>query len=469
MPRRLLRLLTLLLALPAAAQSQPGSGLAFGALPLEAEVGGALFRKIWVSGPASTRASDGLGPRYNARSCERCHPRGGAGFPEESARPGWAAPALVLFFPEGSARYGAQLQTFAVPGLPAEGRLALRYEERREALAGGESVSLRQPFYAVEDLAHGPLEPGLRLSPRLAPALAGAALFAALPAASLEAGADPQDRDGDGIAGRLPPGRLGWQASGRDLAEQTALALHRDLGLGNPYFPDPAGDCGSAQPGCGSRGPGAGSGAGPDLHGAPTAPGQARNKEGDDGRSNDVSPAQSKEQGAAVAAGAATVDPALAGATRAAPSVSEAPLEAGPEVLAALLDYLGHLRPPTQASGPLADAGLRRFEALGCAACHRADLEAAPGLRPFSDGLLHDLGPGLADRDSEGRVLPTAWRTAPLWGLAAREGRWLHDGRARTLDEAILWHAGEASAAAAAYRGSSAEERKMLKTFMLGL
>src|SRR5690606_19711001 len=194
--------------------------------------------------------------------------------PEESARPGWAAPALVLFFPEGSARYGAQLQTFAIPGLPAEGRLKLRYEERREPLAGGESVSLRQPFYAVEDLAHGPLESGLRLSPRLAPALVGAALIAALPTASREAGADPEDRDGDGIAGRLPPGRLGWQASGRDLAEQTALALHRDLGLGNPYFPDPAGDCGSAQPGCGNRGPEARRGAGPVLHGAQTVPSQ---------------------------------------------------------------------------------------------------------------------------------------------------------------------------------------------------
>jgi CxxC motif-containing protein (DUF1111 family) len=120
------------------------------------------------------------------------------------------------------------------------------------------------------------------------------------------------------------------------------------------------------------------------------------------------------------------------------------------------------------------------FDQVGCSCCHVATLpvETAPRvsavIHPYTDLLLHDLGEGLADRTLEGKLVRTEWRTAPLWGTgaAAASGqplRLLHDGRARSIEEAILWHAGDATAAMERYSQLSAAERHALAEWIAQL
>ena len=188
---------------------------------LDFKVGNGLFRKLWVTAPASTRVSDGLGPLFNARACQSCHLKDGRGHPPTGpddpavgmflrlsvpAEPAEVAATFVgiedylATLPEPT--YGGQLQNFAVPGLPAEGRMQVDYAEVPVTLDGGEVVSLRRPSYAAVDLAYGPLAPDAQLSPRVAPQMIGLGLLEAVPEADILALADPDDADGDGISGR---------------------------------------------------------------------------------------------------------------------------------------------------------------------------------------------------------------------------------------------------------------------------
>lgn len=160
---------------------------------LDFKVGNGLFKKLWVSAPSSTQASDGLGPLYNARSCQRCHLKDGRGHPPEGPEDDAvsmflrisvpAAPdaqisrleAFLLSLGDETPRtrpdptYGGQLQDFAVAGHKAEYRLAVRYEDIEVALSEGETAWLRKPSFRAEDLGYGPLAPGAMLSPRVAP------------------------------------------------------------------------------------------------------------------------------------------------------------------------------------------------------------------------------------------------------------------------------------------------------------
>lgn len=163
--------------------SQPPTNLD-PARALDFHLGNALFRQLWVSSPSSTQATDGLGPLFNARSCQSCHINDGRGHPPETsgraatmflrlARPARTAEerqaladARVVNFPD--ATYGTQLQDTAVPGLAGEGQVAVDYTEHAVTLAGGETVSLRQPRYSATDLAYGPLGPDTTLSARVA-------------------------------------------------------------------------------------------------------------------------------------------------------------------------------------------------------------------------------------------------------------------------------------------------------------
>ena len=149
--------------------SQPSANMSF-ERELDFRLGNGLFKKLWVSSPSSTLASDGLGPLYNARSCQRCHLKDGRGHPPdgpddlatsmflrlsvppktEADREALASKAL-LFVPDPT--YGGQLQDFAVPGLTAEGKMEISYEEEPVELAGGEVVSLRKPTYALGEPA----------------------------------------------------------------------------------------------------------------------------------------------------------------------------------------------------------------------------------------------------------------------------------------------------------------------------
>lgn len=406
---------------------EAASNSPFTRLSLDAMSGKALFEKLWVAAPSSTDASDGLGPYYNARSCAACHPRGGQGVPSLALTAASAdlprsathqssplTAALVLHLPSANdtSQFGQQLQPQAVTGLAAEIAVPrVTYRQETVLLPGNEQVSLQVPEYQVT-LPSG--QQVSQLSPRLAPDLRGVSLLDKIPWSVLAARADPTDADGDGISGRLgqneqgAPTRFGWRAQARDLEDQVARALLLDMGLSSPHYPFAYGDCSPRQSVCRQR------------------------------------------------AGAEEV-----------PEVSQT-------VIDLLLVWLASLTPAPAL--PLTDSrqqGQRLFDELSCAKCHTPSYRISLAgesvmIHPYSDLLLHDMGERLADRDQDGNALPSEWRTAPLWGLADRQFL-LHDGRAGSPQEAILWHDGEAAEARQAYQALSAEQRARLLDFVSGL
>jgi CxxC motif-containing protein (DUF1111 family) len=377
----------LLLCLPPPLTAQPDlSALDFAA-------GKALFERTWVPAPASTRSADGLGPHYAARSCAACHANAGRG----------QAPAAFSLHLNDPV-YGQRLLSLSTAAVPAE----VRIEWLPEDSSAGQPLSPAWRF-KLNGLTQG--EPSSPISLRVAPSLRGLQWLQVVPRLTLDALADPDDRDGDGISGRLAllpsgyVGRFGWKAAVPSLQLQLQTALALDLGLSNSAFPEPWGDCTAAQSECRAQ--------------------------------------------ALVSADAA------------------APLEVDATATGLLLSYLSQLPPP--APLPRTEEGEALLRELGCAACHVPALASSLGeVKAYSDLLLHDLGPGLDDGLREGAAQPSEWRTAPLWALPP-EGPFLHDGRARTLDEAVAWHGGEAQRSRHLYQELDAERKALLSAFLLGL
>lgn len=424
-------------------------------IPFEEEqnfrLGNALFRKLWVSAPSSTQASDGLGPLFNARSCMSCHANDGRGKPPEGdpsatstvlriARAAKTAEeekaiadADVVNFPDPV--YGHQLQDLAVPGLAAEGKVAVTYTEETVTLAGGETASLRKPAYSAKDLAYGPLDPATTISARVAPAMIGLGLIQAIPEADILAHADPDDLDHDGISGKaaivrdhrsgnIALGRFGWKAQNANIRDQSADAFSTDIGISTPDAPNAYGDCTSAETKCLAM------------------PDGVQKRLGE----------------------------------------QEAP---GP-VLDLVTFYSENLAVPARRKASFAETlrGKRLFYESGCISCHvpkfvtrRDTAEKAQSFQliwPYSDFLLHDMGDGLADGQQVGLASGREWRTPPLWGIGltrtvSGHSFFLHDGRARNLTEAILWHGGEAEKARSAFSSLSKGDREALITFLESL
>ncbi len=388
----------------------------------------------WVAAPATLSDRDGLGPLFNASSCVACHNRNGRGAPPEPGLPAFSLLLrLSVALPGGATApeptYGDQIQPLAIGAVPPEGRVTLVYTDHEGAFADGTIYTLRRPQFIVENTNYGPLAPDLLTSPRLAQPLVGLGLLAAIDGAALALAADPDDANADGISGRInrvpggagAPGRFGWKANQLDLEAQNAGAMLGDLGITSPPLPNEA--CGAAQTSC-LDAPNGGS---PEL--------------------------------------SATALAAL-NFYMAASAVPSRPSAADPEVL----------------------AGKSVFHQLGCAACHRPSWTTGspPGLPelagqliwPYSDLLLHDLGDDLADGRPDHEASGREWRTPPLWGIGlsalvssggAVGATFLHDGRARSIAEAILWHGGEAAAAREAFRRTSASERALLERFVNSL
>ncbi|MBC7736181.1 MAG: thiol oxidoreductase [Candidatus Saccharibacteria bacterium] len=386
-------------------------------------LGNALFTKTWVAAPASTLASDGLGPLFNAGGCQDCHLKDGRGHVPAKGEvpvslflrlsvPGGTVPHdiadWIATIPEPT--YGAQLQTFSTAAVPAEGAMTTTYTERPVQM-NGETASLRVPAYAITDPAYGSPRADLMLSPRLAPQMIGLGLLEAIPSADILAREDPDDTDKDGISGRasLVPsgqagqpllGRFGLKAGAATVMDQSAAAFAGDMGLSTALHPDPAGDCTASQTAC-----------------------------------------------------------------QTAPNGQQLGLRDGLEVDRASLDlvtfYARNLAVPERRDidGPTVLHGKQVFYDLGCTGCHTPKFvtnrltdqpeQSFQLIWPYTDLLLHDMGDGLADNRPEGRATGREWKTPPLWGIgltAQTTGHtnFLHDGRARTLLEAILWHGGEA-------------------------
>jgi CxxC motif-containing protein (DUF1111 family) len=418
---------------------------------LSFKVGNGLFKKLWTSSPSSTQASDGLGPLYNARSCQGCHLKDGRGRPP---RPGDEAVSLflrlsippqtedqkqalaaknILSVPEPT--YGGQFQAFAVTGLQSEGRFDIELEDIEVPLSGGEMAVLQKPTYKIRDLGFGEMHPETLISPRVAPPMIGLGLLQAIHPGDLEALADPEDLDGDGISGKvsrvrdprtgeLSIGRFGWKASNPTIRAQTAGAFSGDIGISTPEKPDNYGDCTEVQAAC-----------------------------------------RNLPQGEQTHLG-----------------VSEAP----DPVMDLVTFYSENLAVPVRrdVGDPEVLKGKRVFHETGCASCHqpkyvtRKDAENLAHrfqlIWPYTDLLLHDMGEGLADNRPVGDATGEEWRTPPLWGIGLTKTvnnhtRFLHDGRARNLLEAILWHGGEAQQARDSVVAMSPEDRHSLIRFLESL
>lgn len=421
---------------------------------LNFKVGNGIFRKVWVSAPSSTTASDGLGPLYNARACQRCHLKDGRGEPPSASYPEDTAVSMFLrlsippqteeqrqmvasshkaVIPEPT--YGGQLQNFSIQGHLAEGQMHIEYEEMPMELADGTVISLRKPTYSITHLHYGPLHSKAMLSPRVAPAMIGLGLLETIAEADILTPADPEDSDQDGISGRpnrvwsaesqkVMLGRFGWKAGQPTIAQQAASAFRGDIGISTPLNPEPGGDCTHAQVDC------------------LAAP------HGGDKQKGDV--------------------------------------EASQEVLDLVVFYSRNLAVPTRRDldDPQVLKGKQLFFESGCIACHRPKYvtrrdENRPEqsfqlIWPYTDMLLHDMGEGLADHRPEAQANGREWRTAPLWGIGLTEvvnghTYFLHDGRARNLLEAILWHGGEAEVARQQVVEMSRTEREALLAFLNSL
>lgn len=414
--------------------SQPAENLGFDERE-RFNLGNALFRKLWVSSPSSTLASDGLGPLFNARACQNCHVRDGRGHPPEGGDDITSLVIRLATAAHPDPVYGGQIQDRSVPGLPAEGTIGVHYSEQPFVLPDGTIHSLRHPSYDLKDLQYGPLHADTTLSPRVAPPMIGLGLIEAIHPADIAAHADPDDRDGDGISGRISMvrdplsgkvtlGRFGWKASQPSIKTQNAAAFSTDIGISTPLRPAPAGDCTDRQPSCLTR-----------PHGVQDYLG---------------------------------------------------PTEAPDPILDLVTFYTAHLAVPRRRNVGNREVmrGKSLFYDIGCTDCHRPKFvtrrdtndasQAFQLIWPYSDFLLHDMGPSLADGQLEGSANGREWRTPPLWGIGLTKtvsGHtfFLHDGRARNLTEAILWHGGEAEQSRDRFASLSANDREALIAFLNSL
>ena len=396
-------------------------------------VGNSFFNRNWVTAPASTTGRDGLGPTFNAQSCSSCHFKDGRARPPSGPRDAQLGLLLRLSVPGpgGAPRpvrfYGGQLQDRAIVGVRAEGRIEITRRPVRGRYADGAPYTLLAPSYDIAGGAFGPLPENLQISPRVAPAVFGSGLLEAVPERAIVEHADPRDADGDGVSGRANRvgsersggtmlGRFGWKANVPTVEQQNAGALQGDIGITNPVFDEQ--NCAGGQRAC------------------ETATGGGR------------------------------------------PEIDEHTLER-------ITLYTRTLAVPARrrVEAPDTAAGASTFESIGCSSCHRPELRtgrsdlaalAEQDIRPYTDLLLHDMGPGLADGRPDGLASGSEWRTAPLWGIGLVKAvnghtRFLHDGRARNLSEAILWHGGEARDAMQRFRKLPRERRRDLIAFLESL
>ena len=409
---------------------------------LDFSVGNSFFRNPWVIAPASTTARDGLGPLLNTNACQNCHIKDGRGHPPAPDATSAVSMLVRLSIPAGpelaevvrergiapEPSYGGQLQDMAIPGVAPEGKVRLRYSTEQVRFADGTEVELRRPEIELNDLAYGDMHPDTRMSLRIAPPMIGLGLLEAIPEEALLANADPDDRNGDGISGRpnrvfdqtsrqTVIGRFGWKAGQPSLNQQNADAFFNDMGLSTSLLSGSS--CTDRQTEC-----------------------------------------------------------------RAMPDGGEP--EVSDDILAQVLFYTRNLGVPARRNvdDPQVLAGKTLFHRAGCQSCHvpqfttaadAAEPELANQLiRPYTDLLLHDMGEGLGDNRAEFEASGREWRTPPLWGIGLTQAvsghtQFLHDGRARNLLEAILWHGGEAEKARQIVLGYDQNERTALLSFLESL
>ena len=411
--------------------SIPAPNLSTAALAKHLE-GDVEFEAVFVTAPAVV--NPGLGPIYNNISCINCHSRDGRGRP-----PGVDEGLVSLLFrlslpkaedsvagkpPTPVPGFGTQLNNRAIVEANPEGTVKIEYTEQTLTTADGTRVHLRHPNYTLTE-TYQPLPENVEVSPRVAPAVFGLGLLEAIPENAILAYADEADIDGDGISGkpnyvwdvvaqRYTLGRFGWKANQPTLLQQVAAAYNDDMGITTSLF----------------------------------------------FVENSAGQSQLTEHGVT-------------------PEVSD-------EILEVVTFYVQTLAVPARRNvdDPQVKQGEQLFAEAQCASCHVPTLRTGvltgvpsvsnQTIHPYTDLLLHDMGPGLADNRPDFHASGSEWRTPPLWGIGLVKRvnghtNFLHDGRARDLVEAILWHGGEAEASRQAVEQMSKAERDALIAFLESL
>lgn len=366
-------------------------------------------------------AEEGLGPEFNHVSCGGCHVENGRGAVHIPGSHGIGSPMIVkVAFPglelDGSPKdlpgVGGQIRDRTIAGT-TQYDVKVRWIKRSGRYPDGTSYQLRRPDlnFKIPGLSKRKLAYSLRMSP----ALIGLGLLENVPVETIIGLSDPYDANGDGISGKPQ------------------------------YVKDP------------------------------------RTKEIVLGRfgykaSNPTVEAQS--------AGAAFND---MGFTSSIFNNTESSPEMTDDELFRMVLYLkvGGVPAAKRQTEPKVVEGKKLFKVAGCDSCHTMTLRTGPVIEdpelanqefhPFTDLLLHDMGRELGDKRAEFSALGRDWRTTPLWGLGFSEdlstvkARFLHDGRARTVEEAILWHGGEGAASRDKFKNFSGAERDALVTFLRSL
>lgn len=397
-------------------------------------LGKSFFSVPWVEAPSATTARDGLGPLFSANTCKHCHHNNGAGLPtDENGRvtrtlvmrlsvpnPGNSHDDVVQkngFIPEPV--YGGQFSINGTSDVPFEGNVEVTYTTIDGRYADGTAYQLQNPDYRLTNFQYGALHDQTNIAPHIALALIGLGHIEQIPQEQILAREDSNDSDHDGISGKAnwvyspesnttELGRFTWKAAAASVKHQSGNAALNDMGLTNPLFPNE--NC--------------------TLH-------QQECREALKGKGAFDLPQQR---------------------------------------LDAIAFYLSSLKVPAQRKNRNFEKGRKIFKDLDCIGCHAETFTTAEGveIHPYSDFLLHDMGDALGDGHTLFRATENEFRTPPLWGIGLYEKvsgavALLHDGRARTIEEAILWHGGEAKKQQEAFKALTRQERRYLVDFLKGI
>lgn len=391
-------------------------------------LGDKSFEQTFVTAPAPVNS--GLGPVYNNVSCISCHHNDGKGTPTVGASnssmlfrmsiPGTdehGGPLIVTGF-------GAQLQDKASVGKQPEVKIDISYTDLPVTYPDGSIVTLRNPHYTVMQ-SYIPMPSSYMLTLRLAPPVFGAGLLENIPEQTILSFADEDDKDKDGISGKpnyvynaytkkTELGRFGLKANNPSILVQVAGAYQQDMGVTNYVFPQES-DYGQLQ---------------------------------DDGDKDDP--------------------------------------ELPDTLLNAVAFYVKSLAVPARRN--VLDADIKKgellFTQINCSGCHKPTIQtgvdvtlpqlSSQRIHPYTDLLLHDMGDALADNRPDYKATGKEWRTTPLWGIGLFQKTngtpyYLHDGRARSIEEAILWHGGEAENSKNAFMQLSKDDRDRVIKFLNSL
>ena len=391
--------------------------------------GDAQFEQAFVTAPATI--NNGLGSIFNNTSCISCHPKDGrAAFPSNITNlSGLLLRASIPGTdshggPNPVPGFGTQIQNQSIFGTVPEARYQVSFESKTETLADGTTVTLRKPIITLIE-AYIAFPGNGMLSPRIATPVFGLGLLEAIPESSLLTLQDINDSDGDGISGKanyvwdptsnqLKIGRFGWKAGAPTVLVQCAAAYVDDMGVTNYVFPN---EVGMSQ------------------------------SNGQDGLNDD-------------------------------PEISD-------EILNQVVYYCKTLAVPAprNITNESVKRGAKIFEEISCAKCHTPKQQTGfnsisaisnQTIFPYSDLLLHDMGDDLADNRPDFLASGTEWKTRPLWGIGLTRvvnghTHFLHDGRARNITEAILWHGGEGQQSKDKFKQLSTAKRNDLLAFINSL